>query len=74
MPHSGNPGLKQRYFDLSLKVAKSLLRGIREGEPDLTASDCALAGWQIQHGTQEKPLHPVQVRELAYGLAEDGNL
>jgi hypothetical protein len=47
-----------------------------EGEfkPDLTVSDCALAGLQIQQGTRKKPRHPLQVLELAYGLAEDGKL
>ena len=29
---------------------------------------------RIQQGTRKKPLHPVQVLEPAYGLAEDGNL
>jgi Fe-S oxidoreductase len=65
----GTWGFKQQYFDLSLKVAEPLLREIREGKPDLTVSDCSLAGLQIQQGTQRKPLHPVQVLEMAYGLA-----
>jgi glycerol-3-phosphate dehydrogenase subunit C len=67
----GTWGLKQQYFDLSLKVAEPLLREIRDGKPDLTVSDCVLAGLQIQQGTQKKPLHPVQVLEMAYGLAEE---
>jgi len=57
-----------------LKVAEPLLRDIREGKPDLTVSDCALTGLQIQQGTRKKPLHRLQVLELAYGLAEDGKL
>ena len=67
----GTWGLKQQYFDLSLKVAEPLLRDIRESEPDLTVSDCSLAGLQIQQGAAVKPLHPVQVLEIAYGLAEE---
>jgi len=67
----GTWGLKQQYFDLSLKVAEPLLREIREAQPDLTVSDCSLAGLQIQQGAQKKPLHPVQVLEIAYGLAEE---
>jgi glycerol-3-phosphate dehydrogenase subunit C len=67
----GTWGLKQQYFDLSLKVAEPLLREIREGQPDLTVSDCSLAGLQIQQAAQKKPLHPVQVLEIAYGLAEE---
>jgi Fe-S oxidoreductase len=68
----GTWGLKRQYFDLSLKVAGPLLSGIRESKPDLTVSDCSLAGLQIQQGTRKKPLHPVQVLERAYGLADDG--
>lgn len=64
----GTWGLKRQYFDLSLKVAEPLLREIRDGEPDLIVSDCSLAGLQIQQGTGQKPLHPVQVLEQAYGL------
>jgi Fe-S oxidoreductase len=65
----GTWGLKAQYFDLSLKVAEPLLNGLREAAPDLTVSDCSLAGLQIQQGTRTKPLHPVQVLERAYGLS-----
>ena len=66
----GTWGLKEQYFDLSLKVAEPLLKAIREGAPDLTVSDCSLAALQIQQGTRMKPLHPVQALALAYGLGE----
>ena len=66
----GTWGLKEQYFDLSLKVAEPLLKAIREGAPDLTVSDCSLAALQIQQGTRIKPLHPVQVLEMAYGIGE----
>lgn len=64
----GTWGLKRQYFDLSLKVAEPLLREISESKPDLTVSDCSLAGLQMQQGTGIKPIHPVQVLQLAYGL------
>jgi Fe-S oxidoreductase len=64
----GTWGLKRQYFDLSLKVAEPLLREIRDGRPDLIVSDCSLAGLQIQQGMSQKPLHPIQVLERAYGL------
>jgi Fe-S oxidoreductase len=66
----GTWGLKQQYFDLSLKVAEPLLKAIREGAPDVTVSDCSLAALQIQQGTRVKPLHPVQVLDMAYGANE----
>ena len=64
----GTWGLKQQYFDLSMKVAEPLLREIRETESDLTVSDCPLSALQIKQGTGRQPLHPVQVLEMAYGL------
>lgn len=66
----GTWGLKRQYFDLSLKVAEPLLGAIREAAPDLMVSDCSLAALQIQQGTRIKPLHPVQVLEMAYGTGE----
>ncbi|MFQ5903807.1 MAG: heterodisulfide reductase-related iron-sulfur binding cluster, partial [Candidatus Binatia bacterium] len=64
----GTWGLKQQYYDLSMKVAEPLLREIRESRPDWTASDCPLARLQIKQGVGERPLHPVQVLQMAYGL------
>jgi len=66
----GTWGLKREYFDLSLKVADSLLKEIRENHPDLTVSDCPLAGLQIEQGTGRKSMHPVRVLARAYGLEE----
>jgi Fe-S oxidoreductase len=64
----GTWGLKEQYFDLSLKVAEPLLRDIRNGDPNLTVSDCSLAGLQIEQGLGRKTLHPIQVLERAYGI------
>jgi Fe-S oxidoreductase len=64
----GTWGLKRLYYDLSRKVAEPLLRELRETKPDLTVSDCPLSGLQIQEGTGKRPLHPIRVLEIAYGL------
>ena len=66
----GTWGLKQQYFDLSVKVAQPLLREVRERQPDWIVSDCPLAGLQIQQGIGRKSLHPVQLLAAAYGLEE----
>jgi Fe-S oxidoreductase len=66
----GTWGLKEKYYHLSLKVAEPLLREIRESKPDLTVSDCPLAALQIEQGTGQRPLHPVQVLQTAYGLGD----
>ncbi|MCZ6624706.1 MAG: heterodisulfide reductase-related iron-sulfur binding cluster [Deltaproteobacteria bacterium] len=64
----GTWDLKRQYYDLSLKVAEPLLRDIRESQPDLTVSDCPLAGLQVEQGLGQRPLHPIRVLERAYGL------
>ena len=67
----GTWGLKKQYFHLSFKVADPLLREVRESKPDLTVSDCPLAGLQIEQGLGQKPLHLIQILEQAYGLEEE---
>ncbi|MBI2360749.1 MAG: anaerobic glycerol-3-phosphate dehydrogenase subunit C [Deltaproteobacteria bacterium] len=67
----GTWGLKEKYYDLSRKVAEPLVREIRESRADFTASDCPLAGLQIQEGSGKRTLHPVQVVAIAYGLEEE---
>lgn len=67
----GTWGLKEQYFDLSLKVAGPLLQEMRESRADFMVSDCSLAGLQIQQGMGQKPLHPVQILQIAYGLEEE---
>jgi glycerol-3-phosphate dehydrogenase subunit C len=66
----GTWGLKREYYDMSRKVAEPLLRELKENRPDLSVSDCPLAGLQMQEGTGQRTLHPVQVLAMAYGLEE----
>jgi Fe-S oxidoreductase len=66
----GTWGLKRQYFDLSNRVAEPLLREIRGVKRDVVVSDCPLAGLQIRQGLGEKPLHPIQILERAYGLED----
>lgn len=63
----GTWGMKRENFELSLKVASKLFRGLEDAEPDLVVTDCYLAGLQIRQGTGRKVMHPVQVVRDAYG-------
>jgi len=65
----GTWGLKREYYELSLKVAEPLFKGIEAARPDRVASDCPLAGLQIAQGTGVTPRHPIQIIADAYGLA-----
>ena len=64
----GTWGLKREYYQLSLKVAEPLFKGIEAARPDRTATDCPLAALQIAQGTGKAPAHPIQLLADAYGL------
>lgn len=66
--HDGTWGIKTEFFEESMKTAKPLFRAIEEGNPDLIATDCPLAGMQILQGTGKEPLHPIEILKKAYGL------
>ena len=68
--HDGTWAMKKQYFDLSQKVAAKLHRGVNESNADLVATDCSLAGLQIQQGTGRTTLHPVEVLAKAYGIED----
>jgi glycerol-3-phosphate dehydrogenase subunit C len=65
----GTWGFKKEFYQLSLKVAEPLFEKVEKAAPDITVSDCPLAGMQIEAGTGRKALHPIQVIHRAYGLA-----
>ena len=63
----GTWGFKKNYFDLSLKVARGMFRGIEQAEASTVATDCPLAGMQIELKTGKKPEHPIEIVRRAYG-------
>jgi len=67
----GTWGFKKDYFDLSLKVARGLFRGIENAEAATVATDCPLAGLQIELKTGKKPEHPIEIVRRGYGLAPE---
>ncbi len=64
----GTWGLKNEYYELSMKVAKPLFDKIENAQPATVVSDCSLAGLQIQQGTGRSFKHPIQVVHAAYGM------
>ncbi|HEY3353730.1 MAG TPA: heterodisulfide reductase-related iron-sulfur binding cluster [Polyangia bacterium] len=64
----GTWGMKQEYFDLSIKYASKLVRGVTEAAPQTVCSDCSLAGLNVEYGTGHRPVHPIQVLRDALGL------
>ncbi|MEP7270862.1 MAG: Fe-S oxidoreductase, partial [Acidobacteriota bacterium] len=66
--HDGTWAMKKEYFGLAQRVARGLHRGVNESDAATVATDCSLAGIQIEQGTSRVAVHPVEVLARAYGL------
>ncbi|MBE7416345.1 MAG: Fe-S oxidoreductase [Ideonella sp.] len=72
--HAGTYGVKTPTHPLAMKIGRPVFKAMAQPEPDVIASDCALAGHHIaqgiaQAGTPAKALkHPLSLVREAYGL------
>ena len=66
--HDGTWGMKAKYYDMGMRVARRLFEGVTDADADLVVTDCSLAALQIQQGTGREALHPIEVVKRAYGL------
>jgi len=72
--HDGAWSAKAEFFSLSMLIAEKAVRAIRQQPADLIATDCPLAGVQLDqagasaHAGGKAALHPIQVVRDAYGL------
>jgi glycerol-3-phosphate dehydrogenase subunit C len=72
--HDGAWSAKTEFFSLSMKIAGKAVRAIEQQPADLVASDCPLAGLQLDqagasaHVGGKGSLHPIQIVRDAYGL------
>jgi Fe-S oxidoreductase len=68
--HNGTYGVKREYRDISMKIARPVIRKVSEGAADYYASDCPMAGHQIESGLEgnRPPTHPLQLLRRAYGI------
>ncbi len=72
--HDGAWSAKTEFFQLSMKIAGKAMRAIEQTPADLVASDCPLAGLQLDqagasaHVGGRSTLHPIQIVRDAYGL------
>ena len=75
--HDGAWSAKTEFFSLSMKIAGKAVRAIEQAPADLVASDCPLAGLQLDqagasaHAGGKSTLHPIQVVRDAYGLPRE---
>jgi glycerol-3-phosphate dehydrogenase subunit C len=72
--HAGTYGVKTQTHPYAMKIGRPVFKAMAKDEPDVIASDCALAGHHIAQGmdiagTPAKALaHPLTLMRRAYGL------
>jgi Fe-S oxidoreductase len=72
--HDGSWSAKSEFFPLSMRIAAKAVRAIEQAPADLVASDCPLAGLQLDqagasaHVGGKATKHPIQIVRDAYGL------
>jgi glycerol-3-phosphate dehydrogenase subunit C len=72
--HNGTYGVKREFRDISMKIAKPVIQRVESSGADFYASDCPMAGRQIESGLAEHgppPTHPLTLLRMAYGLGEN---
>jgi glycerol-3-phosphate dehydrogenase subunit C len=75
--HDGTWSAKTEFFTLSMNIAGKAVRAIEQMPADLVASDCPLAGLQLDqagastHVGGKVALHPIQIVRNAYGLPSE---
>jgi Fe-S oxidoreductase len=68
--HDGTYAVKQETHELSMKIARPVIKKVKQNKPDHYSSDCAMAGHQIANGLDDgsEPEHPISLMRIAYGI------
>ncbi len=68
--HNGTYGVKREFRDTSMKIGKPVIQRVQASGADFYASDCPMAGHQIESGLENgpPPTHPLTLLRMAYGL------
>jgi len=73
--HDGTYALKSETYTKAMKIARPVVRKVKESQPEHYGSDCPMAGRMIQHGLEQdteidpqKALHPISMLRKAYGI------
>jgi Fe-S oxidoreductase len=68
--HNGTYGVKREFRDTSMKIGKPVIQRVQASGADFYASDCPMAGHQIESGLENAspPTHPLTLLRMAYGL------
>ncbi|MDG1952037.1 MAG: heterodisulfide reductase-related iron-sulfur binding cluster [Gammaproteobacteria bacterium] len=68
--HDGTYGVKSETFEVANKIARPIVRKLKESEPDYYGSDCPVAGKHIENNldTEQQAIHPLELLCKAYGI------
>jgi glycerol-3-phosphate dehydrogenase subunit C len=68
--HNGTYGVKREFRDMSMKIGKPVIQRVQASGADFYASDCPMAGHQIESGLDHgpPPTHPLTLLRMAYGM------
>ena len=68
--HNGTYAVKKEFRAASTKIGKPVITKVAAAKPDYYASDCPMAGHQIESGLagDQEPTHPLKLLRIAYGI------
>jgi Fe-S oxidoreductase len=68
--HNGTYAVKQEFRPVSVKIGRPVMQKVESANPDYYASDCPMAGHQIESGLKDSkpPTHPLKLIRTAYGI------
>jgi Fe-S oxidoreductase len=68
--HNGTYAVKKEFRAASVKISQPVVQRVEKVQPEHYASDCPMAGHQIESGLKDgkAPEHPLKLLRLAYGL------
>lgn len=68
--HNGTYGVKKEFRATSMKIGRPVIQRVQSAAAEHYASDCPMAGEQIQSGLEggKEPEHPLSLLRHAYGI------
>jgi Fe-S oxidoreductase len=68
--HNGTYAVKKEFRAASVKIGRPVMTRVENAKPAYYASDCPMAGRQIESGLTEPkpPTHPLKLLRIAYGI------
>ncbi len=68
--HDGTYAVKREFHETSMKIARPVVKRVKDCAPDHYTSDCAMAARHIQNGLNDgtKAEPPLSLLRKAYGI------